>query len=270
MSQNTPIALLPENPNILLLGGTCEARLLADWLSCLPAHVISSLAGRTKNPHLPKGGWRSGGFGGVDGLVDFLHANKIHLILDATHPFAQKISDNARQAARKTSIPLLNFERPPWQQLPQDHWIEVEDETQAAARLPKGAHVFLALGRQHLAPFAVRQDIHFIARMIEAIPRTTWPNFEIIQVKPQDDVAEQHFLKQQQIDMIVSRNSGGHASYGKIAAARALGLPVMMIRRPVVQGKATLTSLQQVQEKLLRYLFGDQQEKLFMIHRERM
>jgi len=245
--------------NILLLGGTAEARLLAEWLqtkslekSC---HVISSFAGRTKNPHLPSGSWRSGGFGGVDGLVDFLMSQKIHLILDATHPFACQISRHARQAARLTDIPLLHFERPAWQQHTGDSWIEAESEAHAASLLPSGARVFLALGRQHLAPFLARQDVIFFARMIEQLDDAHhFPHVTFMQDKPQDTADEQLTFASQRIDMLVCRNSGGCASYGKILAARALSIPVVMIARLNPAHTDTITSLQQMQEKILQLL----------------
>jgi len=250
---------LPEKANILILGGTAEARALAEWLQAnswgKSCHVTSSFAGRTKNPHLPPSAWRSGGFGGVGGLVDFLLSQHIHLILDATHPFACQISSHARQAARLTDIPLLHFERTAWQQQAGDRWIEAESESHAASLLPAGSRVFLALGRQHLAPFLARRDVVFFARMIEQIDDAhKFPHFTFIQDRPQEAAEEQLVFASQQMNRLVCRNSGGLASYGKIVAARALSLPVVMIRRPTPPQSDTVTSLQQMQEKILGFL----------------
>jgi len=252
-----------QRTNILVLGGTLEARLLAEWLNAQPwpkswtppCHVISSLAGRTKTPYLPSGTWRRGGFGGVTGLVDFLKTHHIHLILDATHPFACQISTNAREAARLADIPLLHFERSAWQKQVRDNWIEADDETHAASLLPADARAFLALGRQHLAPFGMRRDVVFFARMIERVEDAQeFSHFTFIQQKPQDAADEQLVFASRRIDMLVCRNSGGLASYGKIVAARALALPVVMIRRPTPPQSDTVTSLQQMQEKILGFL----------------
>lgn len=219
-----------SKPNILLLGGITEAYELAEQLCHLPLRVITSLAGRTQTPRLPQGEWRSGGFGGVDGLIHYLTHEKIDFIIDATHPFAFEMTKNALAAAQATGIPLIRLERPLWQKQVGDNWTEVETLEDAAKLLPKEKIVFLALGRQHLAPFLNGRNCQLIARMIEK-PEMETDGVQIILAKPGTTEEEKAFLKDHHIDIIVARNSGGKPSYGKIAAARELGLPVIMISR---------------------------------------
>jgi len=222
-----------RKPNILLLGGCEIAYQLAQELQSLPLRVISSLAGRTKNPRPPAGQWRLGGFGGVQGLVHFLRENNINLLIDATHPFARTMKTHAAAAAQISAVPLLRLRKAAWQQISGDVWIEVEDEQQAADRLSQGATVFLALGRQHLAPFIARQDVRFVARMIEPCERIAQLDyFKIILTAPCNEQEEMRLLCEHKIDMLVCRNSGARASYSKIVAARALSLPVVMITPP--------------------------------------
>ncbi|MBB4094278.1 cobalt-precorrin-6A reductase [Ochrobactrum pecoris] len=226
-----------SDPKILILGGTAEAAALATAFAKLPVNAITSLAGRTSNPAKLTGTVRSGGFGGIDGLAAYLDSEGIDLIIDATHPYAARISQNAIQAAGKRGIPLVRLERPAWEKKPQDHWVDISDEAEAANAIPSGERVFLALGRQHIAPFAERADVHFIIRMIDPPDVTLPQDCEIVLARPGDYTAERHFLENRRIGRIVSRNSGGTISYAKIEAARALGLPVMMIARPPVAAR---------------------------------
>jgi len=226
-----------DRPAILILGGSEIAYQIAQELHIISlsrsVRVITSLAGRTQNPRLPAGQWRIGGFGGVDGLVTFLQTQNIKLIIDATHPFAYQIKLNADAAAHISDIPLIRIQRPPWQPQPGDRWIDVADEHQAAAILPKGSRVFLALGRQHLKPFLCRQDVNFIARMLEKPDNLAErDHFKIILGSPGGPDAETNLLRDDKIEMLVCRNSGAHASYAKIVAARNLAIPVIMITQP--------------------------------------
>lgn len=222
---------------ILILGGTAEAKLLASRLSELPVHAITSLAGRTSAPMPVDGVSRSGGFGGVDGLANYLRDQNIDLMIDATHPYASRISSNAQQAADIAALPLIRLERPVWQKISGDQWHDVADETAAAAQLPQDAIAFLALGRQHIAPFSARDDVYFIMRMIDP-PETPLPvHHEVVLGKPCGLNDEITFLKNRRITHIVSRNSGGTASHAKIEAARSLSLPVLMIARPPVAAR---------------------------------
>lgn len=238
---------------ILLLGGTAEGYALAEYLVRTSANIITSLAGRTQNPRLPAGQVRIGSFGGVDGLADYLRREDIRLVIDATHPFATQISANTIAAASQTGISLLRLERPSWQQQEGDNWIDAATPEEAAAVIPEGARVFLAIGRQYLAAFSHRHDLCFVARMIE-LP-TMIPPFRTLQIilgKPENTEDESRFLMENRIGCIVCRNSGGKASYSKIIAARQLGLPVIMISRRPIVSTALVTSV----EEAMNYIYN--------------
>lgn len=228
---------------ILILGGTAEAAKLASAFASLPVESITSLAGRTANPTTIRGKNRTGGFGGAEGLAAYLVNEKINLLIDATHPYATRISQNAVQASEITNIPLIRLERPSWEKESGDNWIEVVSEAQAAKMIPAGERVLLALGRQHIAPFAERNDVHFIMRMIDP-PEVSLPHdCEIVLAKPGNYESEKQFLSQHKIGLIVSRNSGGSISHAKIKAARDLAIPVLMISRPPVAAKTTVATV---------------------------
>ncbi|MHC3939944.1 Precorrin-6A reductase [Paenochrobactrum sp. BZR 201-1] len=233
MSQTVKAPSLPAfDCKILLLGGTTEAAKLAQVLNAQGFHTITSLAGRTATPSPVDGIVRSGGYGGTDGLSTYILAESINLIIDATHPFAKQISANARQAADRTRCPLIRLERPAWQQQPQDLWQLIHKEEEAARLLPGGARAFLALGRQHIAPFQSRDDVHFIMRMIDPAEVALPLNHQIILAKPMGFEDECDLLRRHKITHLVCRNSGGTASYQKIRAARELAINVLMIERP--------------------------------------
>ena len=219
---------------VLILGGTAEAVALAAQATQLEKfQIVSSLAGRTKQPALPPGEVRVGGFGGPSGLVDYLQTHAIDRLVDATHPFAAQISRHAAAAAAACRIPHLLLVRPAWEPEPDDRWIEVPSIAAAAGVLPKLAQrVFLTIGRQELPAFAAL-PFWFLMRMIDppqpgtAVP----PGLLLLERGPFALAAEQHLLTQHQIDTIVSKNSGGPATYAKIQAARNLQLPVVMVQR---------------------------------------
>ncbi|NJM95560.1 MAG: cobalt-precorrin-6A reductase, partial [Acaryochloridaceae cyanobacterium CSU_5_19] len=206
--------------------------------------VINSWAGRTRQPILPIANTRIGGFGGTTGLISFLRQQQIDLLLDATHPFAAQISDHAAAAASLVGIPRLMLIRPPWQPLDnsaqgglKDHWIEVDSHEEARTVLPGLAErIFLTIGRQELSTFAPLQDLWFLMRMIEPPDpnRPIPPGRLLLQRGPFSLVEERSLLQQYEIGAIVSKNSGGEATYAKIRAARELGLPVVMVQRPPV------------------------------------
>jgi len=234
---------LPGRPDaavetILILGGTAEAAKLAAALSEKGrARVITALAGRTDDPVLPPGEVRIGGFGGVDGLAAYLKAEDVSRVIDATHPFARQISENAVAACAKARVPLAVHSRKPWEKLPGDCWTEVDNVEQAVMALPPGAHVFLALGRQHIEAFARRQDCRFVIRMVDA-PKQPLPfaDATIVLGKASADWQEERRLFETNgIDHIVARNSGGDAGYGKIVAAREMRLPIVIIGRPLAE-----------------------------------
>jgi len=195
--------------SILILGGTHEALKIAEQLCKLDGlRVITSLAGRVKNPKTPAGELRLGGFGGVDGLAAYLRNEAIDLLIDATHPFAENISKNAVAACDEASIARLPFLRPEWKSEPEDHWMSVPNLNKAVEALPENSTVFLALGSQHLAPFSKRKDIRFIARMIEPPgPMPEFANMEILIAKPSNNLdAEMKLLQTNNITHIVCRN----------------------------------------------------------------
>lgn len=221
-------------PKVLILGGTAEATALA---AKLVAHgdvaVVTSLAGRTAHPVLPPGEVRIGGFGGAAGLAAYIRDNGVTRLIDATHPFARRISDNAIQAAAETGIVLEHLVRPGWERQRGDRWQEVSSLEEAARALPAGATVFLALGRQYLDAFAARSDCRFIIRMVDA-PTEPLPfaDHTLILGRPSADPASEAALfATNGITHLVCRNSGGASGYGKIVAARDMGLPVVIISR---------------------------------------
>lgn len=219
---------------ILLLGGTTEARDLATRLAeRSDLRVITSLAGRTSNPSRPAGELRTGGFGGVRGLTDYLRKQGISAVLDATHPFATTISGNVVESCRQVSVPLARLQRPAWKPETGDRWTGVGDAAAACAALPAGAIAFLALGSQHLAAFAAREDLSCIVRMADP-PATRPPdNWLVVTGKPPPSAEDEAMLfSAHGISHLVCRNSGGTAGYAKISAARNLRLPAIMIERP--------------------------------------
>ena len=238
---------------ILILGGTAEAATLASRLSDKGLHVITSLAGRTREPAPLKGKTRTGGFGGPEGLANYIRDNAIFLLVDMTHPFATKISANARKAAELSGVKLIAWHRPAWTRLDDDNWLEVESLAAAVAAIPPNARVLLALGSQHIAPFAARRDVHFLVRMVDppAVPLLL-PDHELLVAKPGPVEDEFALLRARNISHIICRNSGGKAAYAKIAAARLLGLPVIMISRSSVAENAA--SIDQIESQILTFI----------------
>jgi precorrin-6A/cobalt-precorrin-6A reductase len=221
---------------ILILGGTAEARQLAERLAARAGlSVTLSLAGRTAAPAQQPVPVRVGGFGGVAGLSAYLRAERITALVDATHPFAALISGNAARAAAAASIPLLALRRPPWSPVPGDRWTEIADAEEAQRALGSAPRrVFLALGRQQLAAYVGAPQHYYLVRSVDpvepplALPQATY----LIARGPFAEPAERALLTTHAIDVVIARNSGGVATYGKIAAARALGLEVLLLRRP--------------------------------------
>lgn len=218
---------------ILILGGTAEARALAAQLIEEGHQVTTSLAGRTRDPILPVGSVRIGGFGGAAGLAAYLRQEGFDRIIDATHPFARRISENAIQAAAIADVPLEQRLRPRWTKQPGDRWRTVTTVEEAANALPAGATVFLALGRQYLDAFASRSDCRFVIRMVDP-PETAlvFDDHILVLGKPGNDPdREGDLFTAHGVTHLVCRNSGGPAGYAKIVAARRLALPVIIIER---------------------------------------
>ena len=232
---------------LLILGGTGEARALADALADRTnLEVTTSLAGRTVEPRRPRGQVRVGGFGGIAGLAEYIEASGIDLVVDATHPYAASISAHATEACRAVARPLLRFERQAWQPQKGDRWIIVDSLAAAAKAAPEIGHrAFLTIGVKELAAFAEVGQIWFLVRLVEQ-PRETIPlrNFALILGRgPFLLNVERELMGRRQIDLVISKNSGGHATYGKIAAARDLGLPVLLLRRPPLPPAETAASI---------------------------
>ena len=228
---------MPGKPEetILILGGTREATELAKQLVAAhpDARIITSLAGRTREPAPLAGQVRTGGFGGVEGLARYLRETGVTRMIDATHPFARQISANAVEAARLTCVPLDIRTRKPWVRQPGDNWIDVDTLVAARDAIPPSARVLLALGSQHIGLFASREDVHFVVRMIDPPEKPLdLPDHALVLGRPGDTAAvETMLLIAHSITQIVCRNSGGKAAYAKIEAARELRLPVIMIGR---------------------------------------
>jgi precorrin-6A/cobalt-precorrin-6A reductase len=221
---------------ILILGGTTEARELAARLAMRPDLAVTvSLAGRTAQVVEQGAPTRIGGFGGANGLAAYLRQERIDALIDATHPYAARISAHAVAAAAKAGTPLLALRRPPWARVAGDDWTEVADESEAAAALGKESRrVFLALGRKELAPFETAPQHFYLVRSVDPVePPLAVPDAAyVLERGPFTDAADRELMETHRIDRLVCRNSGGDAAYAKIAAARALRLPVIMIARP--------------------------------------
>lgn len=234
---NMPYHAQPRSmKKILVLGGTAEARHLAGKLA-ERRDVTLSLAGRTENPVAQGVPVRSGGFGGADGLAAWLTDNGIDLLVDATHPYAAQISANAASAAHLASTPAIALRRPAWEQQPDDRWTLVDSAAEAFALLgTRPRKIFLALGRQELAPFEAAPQHAYLVRSVDPVePPLAVPNATYILARgPFSEADDRALLETHGIDAIVSKNSGGQATYGKIAAARKLGIEVFLIRRPAL------------------------------------
>jgi precorrin-6A/cobalt-precorrin-6A reductase len=223
-------------PRILILGGTTEARNLAGRLATrADLDITLSLAGRTASPAEQPVPVRVGGFGGAAGLADYLAKECIDALIDATHPYASVISANAVEAARRTHVPFLALWRPPWIAVAGDRWTEVSDVGEAVRTLgPMLRRVFVALGRHELAPFVDTPQHHYLIRSVDPVdPPLALPHVDYVTGRGPFREADDHALMDaHRIDIVIAKNSGGAATYGKIAAARILGIGIIMLRRP--------------------------------------
>jgi precorrin-6A/cobalt-precorrin-6A reductase len=218
---------------VLILGGTRDAREIADALVAAGYNAITSLAGVTDQPLLPAGEVRIGGFGGAKGLESYLESDCVRLVIDATHPFAARMSGQAFEACRNRGVPLLRFERAPWIATDGDDWTLVPSAPAAARALPPGARVLLTTGRKDLAPFFARGDISGVARMIEAPPADPPAHWRVLRARPPFTVAaEAALMAENAITHLVTKNAGGSATEAKLQAARERSIPVVMIARP--------------------------------------
>jgi len=217
---------------VLLLGGTGEARALAALLVAAGVDVLSSLAGRVSRPALPAGRVRVGGFGGVDGLAMFLVEHRVRVVVDATHPFAATISANAASACAQTGTPLLRLARPGWAGHPDaDRWTWVGSITEALATA--GDRPVLTTGRQSLHEFLPWADRAVLARVVDPPGLELPPAWRLLRSRgPYDLAAERSLLRGHRADLLVTKDSGGSLTAAKLDAARALDVPVVVVRRP--------------------------------------
>jgi precorrin-6A/cobalt-precorrin-6A reductase len=231
---------------ILLLGGTTEANLMAETIAKAGLAAVYSYAGRTAAPMGQPIHMRVGGFGGVEGLCAYLKAEAITHVIDATHPFAAQMSTNAVAACVATGTPLIALERAPWMPSEGDRWTHVPDLPAAVAALDgPPQRVFLAIGRQHIDAFAAQPQHHYLLRLVD-VPTDPLPlpQAEVVVARGPFDLAGDTALMQAHgTEVVVAKNAGGKGAVAKIAAARALGLPVVMIDRPVVPPRRVARSV---------------------------
>ncbi len=221
-------------PRVLVLGGTAEARELASAIDGLGIAVVTSLAGRVRRPRLPPGDVRVGGFGGPQSMADWLRREAIAGVIDATHPFAERISASAAVACPMAGIPLLRLERPGWHEGPDDDWHWVADLDEAAGSIPRlGRRVLLTTGRQGLASFAPVDDAWFLVRCVDP-PSTPLPAKHTLLLArgPYTYAGELSLIDIHRIDLLVTKDSGGDLTRAKLDAARDRGIPVIIVRRP--------------------------------------
>lgn len=239
-----------SKPHVLILGGTAEAAALARAL--FEGHrdrleITTSLAGRTRAPAALPGQVRSGGFGGAASLANYLKDRHIAAVIDATHPFAAQISANAATACELAGVPRLVLSRPAWSAQPGDNWVYFDRVEAAAQGLSGfGRRAFLTVGVQELAPFAALADIWFLIRLIEmpAGPLPL-PDSHIVTGRgPFTVEGERALMESHEIDVLVTKASGGAATAAKLEAARLLALPVVMVQRPPAPAGRAVDSAQ--------------------------
>lgn len=248
---------MKHRPHLLILGGTSEAYGLADSLADLVAggtiRITTSLAGRTAQPRRPQGELRLGGFGGVRGFAAYLTAHGVTAVIDATHPFAQTIGQNAATACAQVGVPLLRLDRPPWHPTKGDRWHSVPSWAAACQVM---VHLglrrpLLAIGRNDLAAFANQPDVCFVIRAVDdpgqgtaAFQQAFAQATVLLDRGPFAFAAEKALLQSQQCDSVICKNAGGAAGAAKLSAARALGLPVILRARPPRPAIPLVDSLQ--------------------------
>ncbi|MFG3296959.1 cobalt-precorrin-6A reductase [Streptomyces sp. NPDC048179] len=223
------------SPHVLILGGTAEARELAAALAPRSGvRVTTSLAGRVTRPGALPGEVRVGGFGGAAGLAGWLRERRVDALVDATHPFAETITANAARAAAETGVPAVVLRRPGWRPGPGDRWHPVASLAAAADLLPRfGPRVLLTTGRLGLSAFAHLTDRHFVVRSVEPPEPPLPPHTEVLLARGPFTVADESaLLRENLIDVLVTKDSGGAATAAKLTAARESGLPVVVVRRP--------------------------------------
>jgi precorrin-6A/cobalt-precorrin-6A reductase len=234
---------------VLILGGTSEARQLAERLAARPALAVTlSLAGRTAVPVQQPVPVRSGGFGGAVGLAGYLKDHRVDILIDATHPYAGRISANAAAAAQTSGVRFVALRRPPWIACAGDRWIEVDDLADAMCALGGAPRrVFVPLGRNDLAALTQAPQHFYLIRSVDPVdPPLRLPRASYVTGRgPFCEADEIALMRGHDVDVVIAKNSGGDATYGKIAAARALAIAVIMLRRPLL---ADVPSVETVEE----------------------
>lgn len=226
--------------------------MLAAKIARAQIDAVYSYGGRTRAPADQPLPTRIGGFGGVSGLADYIRDEGITHVIDATHPFAAEMSHNVVEACAETGTPLIALERAPWTKVLGDNWIEIRDVNAAVAALPDApANVFLAIGRQHIAPFASKPQHAYTLRFVDP-PEAPLPFAAdvIVSRGPFTLEGELEMLRARGIAWIVARNSGGDGAHAKIDAARRLGLPVIMISRPELPERLRVESVAEIMQWL--------------------
>ncbi|MDO5657113.1 MAG: cobalt-precorrin-6A reductase [Paracoccus sp. (in: a-proteobacteria)] len=225
--------------HVLILGGTLEASALARELAARGIRATLSYAGRTESPRAQPVDLRIGGFGGAGGLADWMRAHGVTHLVDATHPFAAQISANAVAASRAALVPLIALSRPAWQAGAGDVWQHVADIAGAVAALQGPARrVFLATGRQNLGDFAAQTQHFYLLRLVDRPEAPPLPDCAVVVDRGPFTVAgDTALMAAHRIDLVVAKNAGGTGASAKLEAARALGLPVLMIDRPAIPAR---------------------------------
>ena len=234
---------------VLLLGGTTEAGQIARALAAATIDAVYSYAGRTATPVAQPLPVRTGGFGGIDGLTQYLTHERITHVIDATHPFAAGMSRNAVAACDRAGVPLIACERAPWIAGPGDDWRGVPDFAAAVAALPaEPARVFLAIGRQTVDAFAAKPQHFYLLRLVDR-PETPLPlpkSVVVIGRGPFKMAGDLMLLTTHRITHVVAKNAGGDGARAKLEAARALHLPVILIDRPPLPARPVACSVDAV------------------------
>jgi len=236
-------------PNLLILGGTVEASALARAVASLGIRAEMSMAGRVAR-HKPQPiPVREGGFGGAYGLADYIQRHNISHVVDATHPFAAQMSENAIAACQSSGAQLVAFTRAAWTEVAGDRWTHVPDLKAASATLDRSSRrVFLAIGRMHLEQFSDKTQHFYLLRLVDkpTEPLAFADHKVIVARGPFDPDADLSLLHDHDIDLVVSKNAGGSGAYAKIEAARKLGIEVVMIQRPKITPRHEVHSAEAV------------------------
>lgn len=235
--------------NLLILGGTTEATALCRRVADAGLAATLSLAGRVARPQRQPLPMREGGFGGVEGLVEWLQGERVSHVVDATHPFAARMSANAAAACTAARVPLIALTRAPWVAGAGDRWQSVPDIAGAVAALdgPR-RNVMLAIGRMHLAAFSSNPQHRYLLRLVDPPEgRLPFPDAEVVIDRgPFTLQGDRALMERHGIEVVVSKNAGGTGAVAKIEAARALGLPVVMIDRPVLPARREVHAVDDV------------------------